>query len=231
MADELANRGAGGVKSMSPGRSGRRRQRRSRFLDDLGFTFVETLVVLAIVSFAAGITVPKAIQEARDRRAQADLRTITVALNMFQQRHGTYPLYLQELTDDKLIISGFSYRNSYGRYYFYAVHFDLDGDWPNRLDHYVLGDPGGDPEVRYDTADWAAVIGALAPDSDGLPEGRDPNGSPTVDGYRPRTYIYGRHKGAPGPVKINTVVGDQTYDVDAVWLQEITPRSEKLSRD
>ncbi|MHB9059487.1 MAG: type II secretion system protein, partial [Bacillota bacterium] len=96
-------------------------------LDQLGFTLIETLVVLAIVSFAAGITLPRAIEQARDKRAMADLRTLTVALNIYYQTHGTYPLYLQELTDDHLIMSDFAYRNGNGRYYFYAVHYDVAG--------------------------------------------------------------------------------------------------------
>ncbi|HEY3313990.1 MAG TPA: type II secretion system protein [Bacillota bacterium] len=200
--------------------------------NQLGFTFVETLVVLAIVSFTAGLTIPRAVQETRDKRALADLRTMTVALSIFNQRYGTYPLYLQELTDADLIMSDFDYRNASGRYYFYAVHFDIDGDRPERLDHYVLGDPGGNPEVRYDTKDWTAVTRALTPNSPGLPEGRDPGGYTAAAGYRPRTYIYGRCAGRPGPMKITTTLGDLTYDgVDVVWLQETQPGHDNLRPD
>lgn len=202
----------------------------------LGFTLVETLVVLAVVSFAAGITLPRAIEEARDKRSKADLRTMTIALNIYYQDHGTYPLYLQELTDDHLIMSDFAYRNASGRYYFYAVHFDVQGEdggpAAERLDHYVLGDPGPNPAVRYDNRDWSATLAALASGSTGLPEGLDPAGYTTLNGSRPRAFVWGRNPGRPGPVRVNFNAGDRSYEnVDVVWLQDQPLKHPKLSHD
>lgn len=211
-------------------------------LNHLGFTLIETLVVLAIVSFAAGITLPKAIEQARDKRAQADLRTLTVALSIYYQTHDTYPLYLQELTDDRLIMSDFTYRNGNGRYYFYAVHYDLGeggtggtgagGSAAGRLDHYVLGDPGPNPAIRYDNRDFAAAVAAVGADSTGLPEGLDPGGYTMINGARPRAFIWGRNGGVPGPVKVNFNNGERVYEgVDVVWLQEQQPAYPKLLHD
>ncbi len=239
-----------GRKRVRTTRAGRCLGKASRAwpLNQLGFTLIETLVVLAIVSFAAGITLPKAIEQARDKRAMADLRTITVALNIYYQTHGAYPLYLQELTDDHLIMSDFTYRNGNGRYYFYAVHCDLDeagaaragaggeggagGATAGRLDHYVLGDPGPNPTIRYDNHDFSVTVAAVAADSPGLPEGLDPGGYTLINGTQPRAFIWGRNAGRPGPVKVTFNNGERVYEgVDVVWLQEQEPAYPKLMHD
>lgn len=60
-----------------------------------GFTLIEMLVVIAIISILIGIginTFTIAQQKARDVRRKADLRSIQVALELYKQDTGVYPV-------------------------------------------------------------------------------------------------------------------------------------------
>ncbi len=59
-----------------------------------GFTLIEMLVVIAIISILIGIginTFTIAQQKARDVRRKADLRSIQTALELYKQDKGDYP--------------------------------------------------------------------------------------------------------------------------------------------
>lgn len=59
-----------------------------------GFTLIEMLVVIAIISILIGIginTFTIAQKKARDVRRKADLRNIQTALELYYQDHGSYP--------------------------------------------------------------------------------------------------------------------------------------------
>ncbi|MHB0886392.1 MAG: hypothetical protein ACYC41_10970, partial [Bacillota bacterium] len=142
-------------------------------------------------------------------------------------------------------------------YYFYPVQYDVAGGTAGgaggaggagagsaggaggagratagRLDHYVLGDPGPNPTIRYDNRDFAATLAAVGPDSPGLPEGLDPGGYTLINGTRPRAFIWGRNAGQPGPVRVNFNNGERVYeDIAVVWLQEQEPAYPALLHD
>lgn len=59
-----------------------------------GFTLVELLVVIAIIGLLASVTLASlesARTKARDTKRLADLRQITIALNLFYDDNGRYP--------------------------------------------------------------------------------------------------------------------------------------------
>ncbi len=59
-----------------------------------GFTLIELLIVVAIIGILAAIAVPNFINaqmRARLARVQADLRSISTGLEMYQLDNGTYP--------------------------------------------------------------------------------------------------------------------------------------------
>jgi prepilin-type N-terminal cleavage/methylation domain-containing protein len=59
-----------------------------------GFTLIELLVVISIIGILSSITLVSlnsARQRARDTRRLADLRQVQLALEIYFDRHGTYP--------------------------------------------------------------------------------------------------------------------------------------------
>lgn len=60
----------------------------------LGFTFVELMVVIAIIGIlSAVVIVPlnQSTEQSRDAQRQADLRAMQTALELFKQKYGRYP--------------------------------------------------------------------------------------------------------------------------------------------
>jgi len=60
-----------------------------------GFTLIELLVVISIIGLLSSITLVSlnsARQRARDTRRLADLRQVQLALEIYFDRHGTYPI-------------------------------------------------------------------------------------------------------------------------------------------
>jgi type II secretion system protein G len=119
-----------------------------------GFTLIELLVVVAILGILATVAFPRimgAIDNARERKALADLVVIRDALERFYLDYGVFPLHLGYLQSKQYVDPGFTFKNSYEKTYFYAVR--LDGNYsgataapnPNDLKDYVLGDPGQVP--------------------------------------------------------------------------------------
>jgi len=67
----------------------------SKKLLNRGFTLIELLVVIAIIGVLASVilvSLNSARAKARDARRKADLRNITVALEMYKNDAGTYPV-------------------------------------------------------------------------------------------------------------------------------------------
>ncbi|RJQ08405.1 MAG: prepilin-type N-terminal cleavage/methylation domain-containing protein [Bacillota bacterium] len=114
-----------------------------------GFTLIELLVVVAILGILVGLAAPRvlsAIDNARARRAEADMVVIRDALERFYLDWGIFSPDLYYLISEDYIDPNFSFKNSYGNYYFYAVRVNETNDpnSPNYAD-YVLGDPGQTP--------------------------------------------------------------------------------------
>ena len=61
-----------------------------------GFTLIELAVVLAIIAILAAVLTPMVttyLEQARVARAQADLRTISDSVRLYQRDSGRYPIY------------------------------------------------------------------------------------------------------------------------------------------
>ena len=59
-----------------------------------GFTLIEVLVVIAIISILAGVIAVNSAesnQKARDEKRQADLRALQSAIEMYKNKYGRYP--------------------------------------------------------------------------------------------------------------------------------------------
>ena len=66
-----------------------------------GFTFVEVMMVVAIITLLAAIALPniaRARQNAEDAKTQADLRSIYTAMVTFQSVNNRYPTSWAELS-------------------------------------------------------------------------------------------------------------------------------------
>jgi len=65
-----------------------------------GFTLIEILLVVVIIGLLLGIGVPNLVSRLRGAertRAQADIKAISMALDMYRMDNGTYPPNLQAL--------------------------------------------------------------------------------------------------------------------------------------
>ncbi len=112
-----------------------------------GFTLIELLVVVAILGILATIAVPRvmdAIDNARARKAEADLTVLRDALERWYLDYSIFPPSLYWLKDKMYVDPNFTFKNSYGKFYFYAVRYNGATD-PTSLSDYVLGDPGKVP--------------------------------------------------------------------------------------
>ena len=72
--------------------------------NEKGFTLIEVMVVLAIISTLSSIAVPNYLSfknKARDTAAEADLKTVMKFRNLYYIEHGTFP------TSDDMLAEGF----------------------------------------------------------------------------------------------------------------------------
>jgi len=68
-----------------------------------GFTVIELAVVLAVIAVLAAILTPLVtsyIDQARDTRAQNDVRAIAQAFNLYRRDTGQYPIYANDTDAD-----------------------------------------------------------------------------------------------------------------------------------
>lgn len=131
-----------------------------------GFTLIELLVVVAILGILAGIAAPRvmdAINNARERKAEADLVVIRDALERFYLDYAVFPPSLAWLITEDYLDPNTTFTNAFGNTYFYAICLDDR----HLFDDYRLGDSGRDPDAWDRLAEW---------DTDGtaVPEGKAP---------------------------------------------------------
>jgi len=132
-----------------------------------GFTLIELLVVVAILGILAGIAAPRvldAINNARERKAEADLVVIRDALERFYLDYAVFPPNLQWLVEEGYLDPNTTFTNSYNFHYMYVACLDPGVTY---FTDYRLGDPGRTPGTWARAAVWDRT-------GDALPEGRDP---------------------------------------------------------
>lgn len=93
--------------AMAEGRSAmfqwlRDMQKRSRPLDEAGFTLLEMLLVICIIGVLAAVAVPKFAQSmtlANTSKIQTDLSTLNTAVGLYRAEKGIDPKNLEQLKD------------------------------------------------------------------------------------------------------------------------------------
>lgn len=106
-----------------------------------GFTLIELLVVVAIIALLATFAVPKlfeAINKSKKAPGQADMQTISAALERYYMDESEYPVganaaAIRGVMATGYLKSGTTYKNGYSNGYIYVS--DADGAF------YVLVDP------------------------------------------------------------------------------------------
>jgi len=151
---------------------------RKRLSGQRGFTLIELLVVVAILGILATVAVPRvmdAIDNARAKKALADMTVIRDGLERFYVDYGVFPPSLDYLKGkpaqtrtppDPLFTAltayvdpNFTFTNSYGNVYLYLVRWeDLAGVLS--LKDYLLGDPGRTPTL---IAAWGEATSTTLP--------------------------------------------------------------------
>lgn len=120
-----------------------------------GFTLIEVLVVVVILGILAAVIVPNLMEQpgqARITKAQADIRAIESALNMYRLENHSYPTSDQGL---EALVSDYLPRlpmDPWGRPYQY-----LNPGVRSQIDVFTLGrdgQPGGEGEDA-DIGNWA----------------------------------------------------------------------------
>jgi len=136
---------------------------RKRLSGQRGFTLIELLVVVAILGILATVAVPRvmdAIDNARAKKALADMTVIRDGLERFYVDYGVFPPSLDYLKGKPVqtvvpvpplagpitayIDPNFTFMNSYGNLYIYIVRWETLTD-SNSLKDYLVGDPGRTP--------------------------------------------------------------------------------------
>ncbi|MDA0666842.1 MAG: prepilin-type N-terminal cleavage/methylation domain-containing protein [Planctomycetota bacterium] len=105
-----------------------------------GFTIIEMLIVVTILTMLAGILVPILSEEAaiaRDGRRASDLRSVASALANYKDRNGDYPTTTGNWQGDS------GNHGSYG--------YDASGYIPNLVPDYIPYLPQ-DPDAQYPNA-------------------------------------------------------------------------------
>lgn len=121
-----------------------------RYRNQGGFTLVELLVVVTIISLLAVFAVPKAvlaIAETRQARVSADLSEIQKALERHYTDLGYYPVKLNDLKTRGYLKRQTTFKHPISHYYyFYAVDDNRNDAYgqATRAQAYALGAPGRD---------------------------------------------------------------------------------------
>jgi len=136
-----------------------------RRLRSQGFTLVEVLISVAILSLLALGAVPKirvAMITSQISRAQSELRLIDEALERHYQDLGYYPTKLNSLIERGYLKSGTRFRSPVNKLpYFYAVDDNRDGAKPQQ---FALGHPSQPMGSQH-----------ILPRTGPLPAGRNPS--------------------------------------------------------